>query len=95
MVCFLSNHLVLGIGWEEVSRGSLESSLPGSASVIAWGCFHVGPTSEGSGQWCHIRCNGEREPRVPGEAQAGAASTHSGTLPGLCHSSCEKAVLTM
>ena len=49
MVCFLSNHLVLGKGWEEVSRGSLESSLLSSASIIALGCFHVGPASEGSG----------------------------------------------
>lgn len=82
MVCFLSNHLVLGKGWEEVSRGSLETSLLSSASITALGCFHVGPASEGSGKWCHSRRNGEREPRLPGKAQAGVASTHSGIFSG-------------
>jgi len=82
VVCFLSNHLVLGKGWEEVSRGSLETSLLSSASITALGCFHVGPASEGSGKWCHSRRNGEREPRLPGKAQAGVASTHSGIFSG-------------
>lgn len=82
MVCFLSNHLVLGKGWEEVSRGCLETSLLSSASIIALGCFHVGPAPEGSGKWCHSRCNSEREPRLPGKAQAGVASTYSGTFSG-------------
>ena len=82
MVCFLSNHLVLGKWWEEVSRGSMETSLLSSASITALGCFHVGPASEGSGKWCHSRRNGEREPRLPGKAQAGVASTHSGIFSG-------------
>ena len=82
MVCFLSNHLVLGKGWEEVPRGSLETSLLSAASVTALGCFHVGPAPEGSGKWRHSRPNGEREPRLPGKAQAGAASTHSRTFSG-------------
>ena len=67
---------------EKVSRGSLETGLPSFASVIAVGCFHLGPASEGSGRCCGSGYNGERQPHPAGKAQAGAVDTHAGTLSG-------------
>lgn len=66
---FKNRHLILG-KWGK-SPEALWRPACGFASIIALGCFHVGPSAECSGKCCASGCNAS----LAGKAQAG--------LPGL------------
>lgn len=74
---------------EKVSRGSLETGLPSFASIVALGCFHLDPASEGSGGCCGSAYGGEREPHWLGRHRLMLTTPTLGPSLGLSHPSYE------